>query len=413
MAGKTWNSAKTRGERVLRRLSVVFAVELRLKIVTELYMREMSPKQFFEEFGGGSISRVTKNFERLAQEGFLRRVRCVGPGGHRRGASEHFYRTTELAIFEIEAWSLLPYSVRVAFSWTILKQLAERVRQALEAGTFDARPDRHRSCTTLQLDRQGWERVMVAVDARFRVLFEEQMDARLRILHSGEKPLTATVALFAFESPRPGSEPATPELLPLDRELLIPFPLRLSKILADQLSREIVAEANLRDVSVKQLHETLGTPPDAIRRRVRLLDKVAWLGMVSEATGGRRRGAVEKFYHATGPAMLDNDPWARLPPAVAESDSWAVFRRFSELVREAIKAGTFDGRIDRIATWSLLLLDREGWAKAIATIEELLAFALAEQGRAAERIGKSGEQPVTITLGLAAFESPKDTVKAP
>lgn len=32
----------------LRRLAIVFADELRLKIVTELYMREMSPTQFYE-----------------------------------------------------------------------------------------------------------------------------------------------------------------------------------------------------------------------------------------------------------------------------------------------------------------------------------------------------------------------------
>ncbi|HEU4906728.1 MAG TPA: hypothetical protein VFT19_11540, partial [Solirubrobacterales bacterium] len=59
----------------LRRLAVVFSVALRLKIVGELYTREMSPKQFYEEFGGGSISRVTKNFQKLAEAGWLRHVR--------------------------------------------------------------------------------------------------------------------------------------------------------------------------------------------------------------------------------------------------------------------------------------------------------------------------------------------------
>jgi hypothetical protein len=80
MAAKVWTGLKTRRE-YLRRLSVVFAVELRQKIVTELYMREMSPKQFHGEFGGGSLSRVTKNFERLAETGWLRCVRTEGPGG--------------------------------------------------------------------------------------------------------------------------------------------------------------------------------------------------------------------------------------------------------------------------------------------------------------------------------------------
>jgi hypothetical protein len=51
----------------LTRLAVVHDYPLRMKIVTELYMREMSPKEFFDEFGGGSISRVCRHFEKLAE----------------------------------------------------------------------------------------------------------------------------------------------------------------------------------------------------------------------------------------------------------------------------------------------------------------------------------------------------------
>lgn len=205
MAAKVWTGLKTRREH-LRRLSVVLAVELRLKIVTELYMREMSPKQFHEEFGGGSLSRVTKNFERLEETGWLRRVRTEGPGGRRRGGVEHFYRAAELAIFDDETWPLLPYSLRVGFSWTMVRQLAERWQEAMVEGAFDARPERHRSCASLLLDPQGWSRLNAAMDAVFVSLFEEQADAGLRIFHSGEEPLMATVALLEFESPLRGSE---------------------------------------------------------------------------------------------------------------------------------------------------------------------------------------------------------------
>ena len=69
--GKIWIGTRKHAEH-LRRLAVVFAVPLRLKIVTELYQREMSPTQFYKEFGGGSVSRVTKHFERLRATGWLR-----------------------------------------------------------------------------------------------------------------------------------------------------------------------------------------------------------------------------------------------------------------------------------------------------------------------------------------------------
>lgn len=179
-----WTDVKARMA-YLRRLSVVFAFELRIKIVTELYLREMSAKQFYDEFGGGSVSRVAKHFKKLAEEGWLRYIRTE-TGGSRRGAREHFYRATELAIFDEQTWALVPYSVRVAISWRTFEILAERVRDALKADTLDARDDSHLSWTKMLLDQLGWERVTGAIEALFESIFEEQNDAKLRIAHSGE-----------------------------------------------------------------------------------------------------------------------------------------------------------------------------------------------------------------------------------
>jgi hypothetical protein len=51
--GRVWIGVRERVEHLW--LAVVFAVPIRLKIVTELYQRDMSPTQFYEEFGGGSV----------------------------------------------------------------------------------------------------------------------------------------------------------------------------------------------------------------------------------------------------------------------------------------------------------------------------------------------------------------------
>src|SRR5882672_11258845 len=119
----------------LRRLSVVFAIELRMKIVVELFMREMSAQQFYEEFGGGSSRRVSQNFTRLAKEGWLRHVYSKGPGGTRHGGKEHFYRATELPFIDSESWALVPFSVRAISTWNFLKQVMPRLRGDLEAAT--------------------------------------------------------------------------------------------------------------------------------------------------------------------------------------------------------------------------------------------------------------------------------------
>ncbi len=394
----------------LRRLSVVFAVELRLRIVTELSMREMSPKQFHQEFGGSSESRIRKNFEKLEEHGWLRRFRTEGPGGSRRGATEHFYRTTELAVFDDETWALLPLSIRISFSWRTFKQLGERFRYSMENGTFDARPDRHHSCTPLLLDELGWGRVTAAIDALFLSSFDEQGDAKLRMHHSGEAPMVAGISLVAFEAPPPGEERAESSLVEA-KGPLAPFHLRLSKVLKDEVCLRIVEETNQREMSAAQFHREFGGSRSGIHWRFKLMEDAGWVKQIRTKTKGKCRNGKEKFFRAAGPAVFDDGPWADVPPLVGETDSWKTFEQLSEHVKEAMKAETFDARTDRYLTWSLLLLDHEGWEKLAAACNALHGFILDEAAKAKERMARSGGRPVWMTVGLAMFESPTNSIK--
>lgn len=396
----------------LRRLSIVFAVELRLKIVGELYIREMSPKQFFEEFGGGSISRVTQNFERLAEAGWLRYIRSEGPGGKRRGGVEHFYRSTEPAFFDAQTWALVPYSMRVASSWSLFNQIALRLRQALEASSLEASRKRDLSCTRVLLDQVGWERVIEAIDAHFVSLFEEQKDACLRVPGSGEELIRADVLLIAFESPMRGRQ-IGPCLVEGGKEPLIPFPERLAPVLADDVCMQIVSELNRREMSVTQFHREFGgATTGGIRSRFKRLETSGWLKKVNEETGGRRRGATEHFYRATRPTIRDSGAWTEPSDALRRTRSWRTFKQFAEKVKEAMQAGTFDARVDRYVTLSFLSLDQQGWANVVAGIEALSALIFEEQGRAKARMKRSDEELVAMTVGLGAFEASKDVAKA-
>ncbi len=184
-----------------QRLAKLMADELRMKIVVELNGREMSPKGFYDEFGGGSISRVSRAFDLLAEFGWLYQTRTE-TGGRRRGAVEHFYRATQTAVFYDDVWVPLPASMKEMISGGIFEELVERIREAMEAGTIDARDDRHFSWMPLRLDQQGWDNVIARVDAVFHFLLEEQTDADARMAESGEEPIPMTAALAAFESPR-------------------------------------------------------------------------------------------------------------------------------------------------------------------------------------------------------------------
>lgn len=402
----------------LHRLAIVFADDLRIKILGELYQREMSPKQFREEFGGGSLSRVDQHFKKLAEHKWLRLVRVEGPDSRRRGGVEHFYRATELAVIDNETWALVPYSVRVSMSWRAFETLATRVREALDANTLEARPGSQLSCTTMNLDQLGWERVLGAVEAMFESIFEEQADSRLRIWHSGESPMMATVALAAFESPaRPPLGPSprsTPELVKAHREPPIPFPHRVSKVFADELSRKILAEANVREISAPLFHADIGGDTiEVIRRRFKALEKTGWLLQVGEKTGGRRRAGRELFYRATGPVICDDEGWAILPRSIQPSCSWEAFGRLAGLVKEAIDAGTLNASLDTHLSWSMLRLDQQGWERTAGEVDQVKTLVLGEKDSAAARLARSGESPIPTTFGLGVFESPKNAVKAP
>jgi hypothetical protein len=402
----------------LRRLSVVWASPLQLKIVTELFLCEMSPKQFHAEFGGGSISRIDKTFKKLADHGWLRYIHSKGPGGSRRGATEHFYRATALAVIDDETWALVPYSMRVAISWTTFKQLAERVKMALRAKTLTARAGTRFGWMTISLDQLGWERIVVAINEVFESIFEEQGDAKIRISHTEEKPMLATVGLAAFESATRsqgrGDERTTPRLAEVGRECPVPFTLRVSKAFADELCLKIIEEANRMAISAPLFHVKFGGDIDVIRRRFKMMEKCGWLRQVGKETGGRRRSAVELFYRATGPAIFKEESWAELPPSIKSVPAiWTTFTQLAEKVKEAIVAGTFEARLDNHFSWSLLRLDQEGWEKVAAAVDELLALIFKEWEAAEGRMVASGEKAIATSIALAAFETPKRTAKEP
>lgn len=414
--GKVLPGLKSRAK-YLRRLAIVYADELRLKIVTELYMREMSPAQFHEEFGGGSISRVDHHFRKLVEHGWLRYIRTETGEGRRPGGPQHFYRATDLPVFDHDTWSLVPYSMRVEISWTTFKQFAERVVEAMQTGTLDARPDSHLSWMPILLDEVGWSKVSAAVDSLFELLFEELADARLRIYKSEETPILATVALALFESPPPEikmAERKSPQLVEGKRSP-IPTSRRISRVFNDPICLQIIAAANLEQTSAPKFHREYGCGDNVknIRRRFKMLEEIGWLRQVGEKTGGRRRSAKELFYRATGPAIYDNESWANVPDEVKAVYSWRTFVQLSEQVKMAIEAGTFEARLDNHLSWSLLRLDQIGWEKVAALVDALFAQILKEKDRAEDRLADSGERPVVATVALAAFESPRDTPKAP
>lgn len=77
----------------------------------------------------------------------------------------------------------------------------ERVSQAFEHGTIDAREDRHFTWTDLTLDEIAWSEIIERLDGLFERLFEAQAESNARLAKGEGEPISVTVALAGFESP--------------------------------------------------------------------------------------------------------------------------------------------------------------------------------------------------------------------
>jgi hypothetical protein len=395
----------------LRHLAIVFKFELRLKIVAELYTRPMSPKGFLEEFGEGSLERVSQHFAVLEKHGWLRRVGPKSREGNRRGPPETLYRATDTVYLDVETSALLPHSARLAWSWGAFASIARLLRQGIEGALFEGHPSRPLTCVPLEVDDIGWTQVIARLATTFEMIFEEEGDAKIRCSSSGKPLARAGILQVGFESPR-SEDLLAPRLADGGSAPSLPLTERLAPLLADDLSMQILTELNRSDMSVKQFHREVArddASEGAVRYRFDRLKELAWITVVDQV---KKRATYEKVYRATKPPVTVSGPWAGAPAALRKAEVWRAFVRFSDLVKESIVAGTFDVRVDRHLSWSIVYLDREGWKKIVGNLERLAAFVSEEEERSKARIA-AGAKPLTMVVALAAIESRSGPYKAP
>jgi len=394
----------------LNRLGVVWAYPLRLTIVTELYMREMSVTEFFYEFGGGSLGNIRWHFQKLVDHGWLRKVRTRKGS---RGRPQDVYRSTELAFYDDESAEELPSSVRAAFSTRILQQMGERIAHARVAGTVDSRNDRVLSLTSFPLDEAGWGEAHQVVEESFRLLAQEQLDAKVRISSSsGETTgFLMMVSIASIESP-PGKgtdrqssrgQPIAPRM---DLSLAIPLETRLAKVFGDPVNIRIVSEIEDVAMSPSGLAERIdGLPVWQVDRKCKHLEKYGWITRVGERTGGTRRGAREVFYRATRPPA-DTELWPQAAWSTATDESTRTLHDFHQRVVESFSAGMLDERHDRHLTWSVLLVDELGWKQVTGLLRTAEKRLTQVRRRASQRLKLSGISGFEATCFLAGFETP-------
>jgi hypothetical protein len=181
-----------------QRLLMALGHPVRAEALGILNIRVASPAQIARTLGL-DVSNVAYHVRRLLEYECIELVETRAA----RGATEHFYRGIAHKYLDEGFWEKLSLSVRNAISLTTLRVIFGAIRDAVLAGTFDRRKDRHLSVVTYDLDGQAW--------GELRALHLETLDRTMEIaaeaagrLSEGKprgKGLRATFVQAAFESP--------------------------------------------------------------------------------------------------------------------------------------------------------------------------------------------------------------------
>jgi DNA-binding transcriptional ArsR family regulator len=141
----------------------------------------------------------------------LKRCECIElvTTAQRRGATEHYYRGTTRSFFNDEIWGQLSAAAKDGISVAGLKMTLDAAQAAVVAETFDARPDRHLSCTPVVVDERGWGEVAKVLSTVLNRVIEIQAESAERLAGASDAGIPATVAILGFES-----APAEPKASP-------------------------------------------------------------------------------------------------------------------------------------------------------------------------------------------------------
>lgn len=189
-----WDELKTFFD---RRLIKALGHPVREHILAVLNERVASASEIGEELGA-DVSSFYHHIEQLEELDCIERVESR----QIRGVWEHFFRAKQTFFFDDEAWQKMPESLRADVVASSLQYLLDDVMSALEAGTLNARDDRHVSWMPAPLDVKGWEEATDLLGRTLDQLGKIQEAAALRLAHGAQPEINATMAILAFETPR-------------------------------------------------------------------------------------------------------------------------------------------------------------------------------------------------------------------
>jgi DNA-binding transcriptional ArsR family regulator len=178
------------------RIAKALSHPMRARILVILNERVASPNEIAETIDE-RLPNVSYHVRALLDLGCIELVDTA----QRRGAIEHYYRAVVRPFFSDRDWRRIPRSARQAISDTALEIVWADVSDAVNAGTFDSRPDRYLTHSPMVLDEQGWREMSAVMAKAFAEAEKVESRSAARLKRSDEEGVPTRVVLMQFESP--------------------------------------------------------------------------------------------------------------------------------------------------------------------------------------------------------------------
>ncbi|HEX6665715.1 MAG TPA: winged helix-turn-helix domain-containing protein [Solirubrobacterales bacterium] len=178
--------------------------------------------------------------------------------------------------------------------------------------------------------------------------------------------------------------------------------VRLVRAISHPLRIQILQVLNERDASPNEMVSLLGSPLGNIAYHTRVLEKC---GCVEVVRTEQRRGAVEHYFRAVPRSYVGHQDWRKVPRSVRSTITATSVESFFQRLTAAYESGTLDDRDDTTLSWMSVAVDDQGRREVTEILADAAARLQGVHQRSVERTAGSTEEPTSLIVGLAAFES--------
>jgi DNA-binding transcriptional ArsR family regulator len=183
-------------------LAAALAHPTRVAVMGALIEGPASPRQLAEAIDE-PLNNVTYHVKQLRELGCIELERVERRAGGR--VLERFYRATQRAYFDDDAWAVLDDHDRLGVLWSIVRMMSKDITTAMTAGTFfGERYDIHATRSPMTVDQEGWEEIAALLNRSTKELFEIEHRVEERRAKGETEPSVHTkVQILQFRSPSP------------------------------------------------------------------------------------------------------------------------------------------------------------------------------------------------------------------